>query len=252
MESIESLTSYFHHIPQPVIILTSENEILSPDSLILYYANPVFREIVGSIAVGAQHTPELSSEGPHSSSGSANTRIVEILQAQCISPSTPKFMQWIDNITKKLKSTHILKSRFRGLTTAADDYEYEHRQGIIDIHWHGLVMQKRFVVLTGWTSGYIRTTEISPDGLVLSQKGSPQDEREGTVEDYSPKDSPKAPRSSISSDSEVSPERRKEGTRTLSPVSLPRRSRLSSFAEPDTDRVSSEGYTWRSNEKVCP
>ena len=143
MESVPSssllLEDFLEIFPKSALIITlQEREVLSrADSIKVCYANPSFLNIIGH-----DYGDE---EDVHDS-------LTSMLKTKCVHPSMSRFIKWIDTVLQKPTSGHGLRTSFEMSEIAGEGPPAAHRR-IVDIKWKAIVLQKKYVVLTGKTTG---------------------------------------------------------------------------------------------------
>ena len=223
-----SLSSYFDVLHKSALMLTSETETLSSASMAVYYVNSAFLDIIG-------HSQR---DSPTDGTNFVGNKFLSILQSYCISPSISRFARWLDDIIQAPNSVQ-LKSRFRGLKNTETSF--------VEIEWNGVVVEGKYVVLTGRTFGTAQFSAVP----TVPQLGPRQKVRSpDTIEEEDEGSYIRANAPSVSSaDSKTSRIHRKL-TREISPTTpTTGLSRMSSLTD---DQSTQETYTWRNNEKVCP
>jgi len=125
------LESFLDACPKPALVLRSDRQLLSGDSLKVCYANRVFRDIVGDDFWG-MHTSD---------------NFTLLLQAKCIHPAIPRFIKWIESALQNPSAGHSLRTSFEG-----NDVVEKGPRKIVDIEWEAVELQM-YIVLTGKTTG---------------------------------------------------------------------------------------------------
>jgi hypothetical protein len=241
MESLR-LQTYLDLIPLSAIILTTEHHTLSSDSLKLSYINTVFLDIIDDGQRENDHFEmEAAGRMPQHS-------IMSILQERCINPSPYRFMQWIEAVTLAPNSTHLLKTRFKGFTPRKNHHSHAERTPqLVDIEWNAVVMHKKYIVLTGRTTGTVQYSSSVSSELLEFDVRSPPPIEEGLDSFVVPVNITAASSSSASSGGSRS--RRTKAKREVSSITtLSEGSRMSSFTEQDDSREQVD--KWHNNEKV--
>jgi len=252
-----SLSKYFDLVPQAAVIFTSEGGSLSADSLNVCYVNRAFLDSIGDSQLVDPVEQELP---PQISPGSNNHSepppdFMSILQAQCINPSASQFIQWVNGVAQEPQIVHHLKTRFKGFTVAKEEYVSERTPQFVDIEWNAVVMEKRFIVLTGRRTGTVQFSAVQPQtepGLLSDLSGSAiaeEDEEETQENDHPPQ--PVSARSPSSSSSSNARRTRRSGTvRHSSSTTVSDRSRIASLKDGSDTSEEAEGRKWRHTEKV--
>ena len=129
------LEDFLDVCPKSALVLKSDSQLLSGDSLKVCYANRAFQEIVGDGLGGLNTSDNLTS----------------LLQAKCLHPAMPRFIKWIDSALQNPSAGHSLRTSFEGNEVAEKGPTSLHRK-IVDIEWEAVVLQT-YIVLTGKTTG---------------------------------------------------------------------------------------------------
>jgi hypothetical protein len=217
------------------------------------YVNNVFLEII--------EDGHRSEEEP----SDVAENFISILQERCINPPLSRFIKWIEGVAQAPESMHHLKTRFKGFTPTTEGPITGSAMQFIDIEWNAVIMEKRFIVLTGRTTGTVQfvtslssPSELATPSLVGSGIPSPPvgEVLEGGMTVPTNTDPPPpVPMSPSSSSSRGSKYRRKKAIRTISSNSTgSERSRMSSVTELE-ELEGATGYgvdTWQTKEKVFP
>jgi hypothetical protein len=248
MESLR-LESYLDLLPLSAMILTLEGETVTPDTLKVSYVNKVFLEIVED----SHWTEEerFNSVPPDPITGIGGNFVL-LLQEQFVTPSSTRFLEWIEKVMNAPNSIHYLKTRVQGFTPTKIDAT-DRSPHFVDIEWNAVIMQKKFIVLTGRTTGTVQfsttptTKESEHLGYGIMSPPIEEEELEGPI--LSSANAPATASSTSSSDSIKS---RRKPNRAVSSTtqSTSERTRRSSFADDTVVPTASSGDTWRNNEKV--
>jgi hypothetical protein len=234
-------------MPQPAMIFTSETSSLSTDSLTVCYVNKMFKDSIGD-------TPLSDRESSIFHESENNTAVppnfTSILQAQCINPSASHFTQWVNQVASEPDTTHVLKTRFKGFATPKDPSITEKTPQFIDIEWNAILMENKFIVLTGRRTGTVQFSTNAPSDPSSNESGSDVIEEEEEV--TPPTRVPEIARSSSSSSGSNSTRfHRKRTSRGISSrTSVSDRSRMELVKEEGI--LGYQGDTWRHIEKVIP
>jgi len=252
-----SLSKYFDLIPQAAVIFTSKDGSLSADSLNVCYVNRAFLDSIGDSPlvdpVEQAVPPELSPAANNHSEAPPN--FMSILQTQCINPSASQFIQWVNGVAQEPQIVHHLKTRFKGFTVAKEEYVSERTPQFVDIEWNAVIMEKKFIVLTGRRTGTVQFSAVQPQTEPilpndLSGSAIAEDDEEDTEETHhSPQ--PVSARSSSSSSGSNARRTRRSGTaRQSSSTTLSDRSRIGSMKDGSDTSEEGEHRKWRHTEKV--
>src|SRR5579859_943549 len=108
MEEI-GLTAYLDVLGQPAVVLTSPvsatSELCKAKALVACHVNDRFRELMSEAG---------ESPGAIATTNLVGIQFVSILQGHSASPSTSRFLEWIDGIKQSSeRNSHFLKSVFR-------------------------------------------------------------------------------------------------------------------------------------------
>jgi len=160
-----ALSKYLDIIPLPALVFTSEGETLATNSLRVCYVNKAFLRTIGD-------SPERDEE-PYGISYPPPTEelldnFLSILQVQCINPSASHFLAWVNDIAQAPHELHQLKTRFKGFTLAEDGELVEPTPQFVDIEWNAVVMDNKFIVLSGRRVGTVQFSPISANASNLS------------------------------------------------------------------------------------
>ena len=258
-----SLSTYFDLVPQAAMIFTSESGSLSADSLQVCYVNRAFLESIGDSPLvdpeDEEVPPELSPP-PTDNHTEVPSNFMSILQTQCINPSASQFIQWVNGVAQEPQIVHHLKTRFNGFTVAKEEYESERTPQFVDIEWNAVVMEKKFIVLSGRRTGAVQFSAVQPQtdlSLSADLAGSAieeadEDDREEEPQENHHSAKPISSRSSSSTNSSSARRPRRTGTaRHSSSTTLSERSRIGSLKDgSDNTSEETEGRKWRHTEKV--
>jgi hypothetical protein len=135
MESSLLLEDFLDVLPKSALILTSHGQQLSGGSLKVCYANPAFLDIIGDDS-------GLEGEGS----------LTSMLEAKCVHPTMPRFIKWVDTVLQNPGARHGLRTSFQGNEIVGHGPAAAH-QKILDIKWKAFVLNEKYVVLTGKTTG---------------------------------------------------------------------------------------------------
>src|SRR5271170_3016930 len=91
------LEDFLDVFPKPALILTSQGQPLSMDSLKVCYANRAFQDIMGD-------DPGLVGGGS----------LTSMLKTTCVHPAMPRFINWIDTVLRNPGAGHGLRTSFQG------------------------------------------------------------------------------------------------------------------------------------------
>ena len=237
MEEI-GLTAYLDVLGQPAVVLTSPvsptSELCEAKALVTCYVNHRFRELMAETgeSLGAIATTSL-----------VGIQFLSILQGHSASPSTSRFLEWIDGIKHSVgRNSHFLKSIFRQSAPHENASLVVKTPEFVEIEWNGAVVQGKYVVLIGRYPDPVTPSSQSPNPKVqqLVSDPSPIEENRGSTTfsdtDFSPSSGP------LANGSPPKPRGR------LNSIAKPL-SRLSSFEE-HSGRSTPNGYTWQNHEKV--
>lgn len=125
------LENFLDVYPRPSLIVKSESQLLSGDSLKVCYANRAFREIIGDDFWGMD----------------TSNNLTLLLQVNCIHPEMPRFIKWIESAVQNPSAGQSLRTSFEG-----NDVAEKGPRKVVDIEWEAVVLQT-YVVLTGRTTG---------------------------------------------------------------------------------------------------
>ena len=129
------LENFLDVSPNSALVLKSDSQVLSRDSLKVCYANRAFREIIGDDFWGVDSSDNLTS----------------LLQAKCVHPAMPRFIKWIESASQNPSAGHSLRTSFEGNEVAEQGPASLHGK-IVNIEWEAVVLQT-YIVLTGKTTG---------------------------------------------------------------------------------------------------
>jgi hypothetical protein len=155
-----SLSKYFDVIPQSAMIFTIENQTLLADPPKVCYVNQAFLNNIGESPLSEAELFEMGLQEPR-------TRLVpddfmSMLEVQCINPSAAQFLQWIKGVVQKPNKINNLKTRFKGFTLPQDSYLSDRTTQFVDIEWNAVVMEKKFIILTGRRTGTVQFSTVTP------------------------------------------------------------------------------------------
>jgi hypothetical protein len=252
-----SLSNYFDLVPQAAVIFTSEGGFLSAESLYVCYVNRAFLDSIGDSPLvdpaEQEVPPELFATSNNHSVPPPD--FMSILQTQCINPSASQFIQWVNGVAQEPQIVHHLKTRFKGFTVAKEEVVSERTPQFVDIEWNAVIMEKKFIVLTGRRTGTVQFSAVQPQTepiLSSDLTGSAiaeEDEQETKETDRPPQ--PVSARSSSSSNSSNARRPRRSGkVRQSSSTTLSDQSRIGSLREGSDTSEEGEGRKWRHTEKV--
>lgn len=141
------LAEFLDVLPKSALILSSQGQQLSGESLKVCYANRAFLDIIGDDLgesdPDSDSDPELAVEG-----GS----LTSMLKAKCVHPTMSRFIKWIDTVLQNPGAGHGLRTSFQGNEVAGEGPAAAHRK-IVDIKWKAVVLKNSYVILTGKTTG---------------------------------------------------------------------------------------------------
>jgi hypothetical protein len=231
------------------MILTLEGETVTPDTLKVLYVNKVFLAILED---SHRTEEETFNSVPRDPVIEIAGNLVSLLQERWVTPSSTRFTEWIERVMNAPNSIHYLKTRVQGFTPTKIDTG-DRSPHFVDIEWNAVVMQKKFIVLTGRTTGTVQfsttptTKESEPFGYGIVPPPIEEEELEGPIVSSS-----SAPATASSTSSSDSIKSRLKPMRAISSTtqSTSERTRRSSFADDVAVSTASSGDTWRNNEKV--
>lgn len=236
------LSRYFDLIPQSAIIFITDNQSASPDSLTVCYVNRVFLDSIGDTTLIEDEEFEMAPIERHTAGVPDN--FMSILQTQCINPSASHFIQWINEVAQKPENVHNLKTRFKGFTVPKDSHASERTPQFVDIEWNAVVMENKFIVLTGRRNG---TVQFSSPSLP-SEPTLLNNLRRISIDEEDTEDLvPSVCVATSSSSSGSGRGRRTSTTRLSSSTTLSERSRSSNESD---DTLDYEGHKWQHTERV--
>jgi hypothetical protein len=256
---IESLclSKYLDLLPQPAMIFTYENESLNADTLAVRYANQVFLQSIGDSTL-IEEDPVILGHDP-SRATSIAPDFMSILQTQCINPSASRFLLWINGVAQEPKNVHHLKTRFKGFFVPKDSHVSERKPQLVDIEWNAIVMENKFIVLTGRRTGTLQFSSVSspsePPHRELSHPETVEEEDEEDSVDIeaAPTTEETTATSSSSSGSSNRLYRKKAKRAISSTTTQSDRNRTKSKSKSrNKESRGYEGDTWRHNVKVVP
>lgn len=238
-----SLLKYFDAVQQPAIIFRA-NQSLSPESLEVAYVNAVFLDSIGDTPPAEDK--EFSLESPRNERRNrVPHNFLTKLEAHCISPSAHDFVQWANSVANDPKAAHQLKTRFKGLTLPKDGGNIPERvPQFVDVEWNALVLENKYIVLTGRRIG---TVQFSPTPGTPESASDVPDQRPSDADEVQvPKSSSNLASSSSSSRYRAAVSRMSSSTTTTTTVSD--RPRINSFKE--AEESENETYQWQHTERV--
>lgn len=259
------LSKYLDLLPQPAMIFTYENGSLNADTLAVAYANQVFLDSIGDSPLIEDEEPIALERDPSRATGIA-ADFMTILQTQCINPSASQFFHWVNGVTQGPKTVHHLKTRFKGFFIPHGGHISERKRQLVDIEWNGIVMENRFIVLTGRRTGTVKFSSDAPPSLDppprrMSHPDTVEEEEEREVVTVEPEttalsEETTATSSSSSNSSNPTRKGRKKTKRAISSTTTQSdQSRTKSKTKSKSRNHESRGYegdTWRHNAKVVP
>jgi len=160
-----ALSKYLDIISLPALVFTSEGQTIATNSLRVCYVNKAFLDTIGD--------SPLQDEEPYGMSYPPPTEqlldnFLSILQVQCINPSASHFLAWVNEVAQAPREMHQLKTRFKGFTVANDGELIEPTPQFVDIEWNAVVMDSKFIVLSGRRVGTVQFSPIQAHASNLS------------------------------------------------------------------------------------
>jgi hypothetical protein len=253
------LTKYLDLLSQPAMIFTYENGSLNADTLAVRYANEVFLESIGDSPLMDEEDPVVLEHDPSRSTGIAPD-FMSILQTQCINPSSSRFFLWINSVAQEPKNVHHLKTRFKGFFKPKDSHISERKPQLVDIEWNAVVMENKFIVLTGRRTGTLQFSSSTSPYLDSPHQESSHPETVGEEDEVDSVDTEAAPANeettatSSSSSSSSNRLRRKKPKRAISSTTTQSDGNRTKTKLKSRNKESRgyEGDTWQHNAKVVP
>jgi len=135
MDSSLLLEDFLDVSPKPALILTSDGQQLSGNSLKVCYADRAFLDIIGD---------------DHGLAGEGS--LTSILKAKCVHPTMRRFIKWIDTVLRNPSAGHGLRTSYQGNEIVGERPAAAHRT-IVDIKWKALVLKSTYVILSEKTTG---------------------------------------------------------------------------------------------------
>jgi hypothetical protein len=139
------LEEFLDASPKSALIIGSEGQRSSGDSVKVCYANRAFLDIIGDASA--------ESVSEHSDGG-AEGDLTTMILAKCVRPSTSRFIKWTDTVFLNPSVGHSLRTSFQGFSASEEGPAAPRRQ-VVDIVWNAVVVQDTYIVLTGKTTGTV-------------------------------------------------------------------------------------------------
>jgi len=256
-EGLEALrlSTYLDLLPQPAIIFTFNGPTITADSLKVCYVNDLVWEVIGE-----QQNPERE-EFVHTTQTfppGVSRDFKLLLHAQLHTPSTPTFVEWLNEVRQQSKLTNHLKTRFKGYFAPKETTILDRAPQFVDIEWNAVLMEKKYIVLIGKRTGTVQfSSSPSPEpnsADIAAKLPSPIDEDDEDDKDDPKPTTHKSGSSSSISSSSSAPVRtrrkhRKRHNSSTATTTNSSRGVPSSFTDEDG---SDEVDPWRNDSKVEP
>lgn len=151
------LEDFLEASPKHALVLTSQSQPISVDSLKVSYANPAFRDIIGDHFAWAR---------PDGLDAVTSNNLAFLLHTNCIYPSVSHFVKWIDTVLQNPGiEGHRLQTSFQR-NKAGNESPTGSHLNVVDIEWEAVVVQQRHIILAGKTTQQAPVTRTPRPSMV--------------------------------------------------------------------------------------